>query len=163
MGRAENRRTASTGGGGGGSGGSATGGFTAPTPGLEDVKFAVGTPEAAEMYEKSVERLREHLGVQPWKGISEVTQAIEKMENTVFGEPREPVRLTIMHDKVAKRKALIAPPAPITYCGWIDEIEGFHLNPRSPPQQRYGRRNSHDNGRRRTCVIVLIVIAVMVV
>ena len=65
MGRADNRRTASTGGGGGGSGGSATGGFTAPTPGLEDVKFAGGTPEAAATYEKSVERLTEYLGIHP--------------------------------------------------------------------------------------------------
>ena len=70
MGRAENRRTASTGGGGGGSGGSATGGFTAPTPGLEDVKFAGGTPEAAATYEVNVEKLTNHLRVQAWKGGS---------------------------------------------------------------------------------------------
>ena len=31
----------------------------------------------------------------------------------------------------------------------MEEIEGFHLSPRSSPQRRYSRRNSHDNGRRR--------------
>ena len=93
MAGAGNRRTASTGGGGGGSGGSGTGGFTAPTPGLEDVKFAAGTPEAAAIYEKSVERLTEHIGIQAWRGVSELTQAIEKMKNVEYEEPEEPVRL----------------------------------------------------------------------
>ena len=68
MGRMRNRRAAPAGGGGGASNGGATGGFTAPTSGLEDVIFAGGTPEAAALYEKNVERLTEHLGIQPWKG-----------------------------------------------------------------------------------------------
>ena len=46
-------------------------------------------------------------------------------------------------------KGLNGPPTPITCCGWIEDIEGFHLSPQSPPQRHYSRRNSHDNGRRR--------------
>ena len=99
MGKMANRRTASTGGGGGGSGGSGTGRFTAPTPGLEDVKFAAGTPEAAATYEKSVERLTEYIGIQAWRGVSELTQAIEKMKNVEYEEPDEPVRLYYLTDK----------------------------------------------------------------
>ena len=93
MGRMRNRRSASAGGGGGASDCGATGGFTAPTSGLEDVIFAGGTPEAAATYEKNVERLTEYLGIQPWKGISELTQSTEKMENAVLVEPEEPARL----------------------------------------------------------------------
>ena len=107
MGKSANRRTASTGGGGGGSNGSATGGFTAPTPGLEDVIFAGGTPEAAAKYEKNMEHLTEHLGVQPCKGISELTQAIERMENAVYEEPEEPIRL--YYANASKTKTTLKP------------------------------------------------------
>ena len=31
----------------------------------------------------------------------------------------------------------------------MEEIEGFHLSPRSPPSRRYSRRSGEDNGRRR--------------
>ena len=57
------------------------------------MKFAAGTPEAAAIYEKSVERLTEHIGIQAWRGVSELTQAIEKMKNVEYEEPEEPVRL----------------------------------------------------------------------
>ena len=92
MGRGSNRHATPSGGSGGGSGGTATGIFTAPTSGLEDVKFASGTPESAATYEKSLEQLTNYLRTQPWKGVSVLTQAIERMENLVLPEPEEPER-----------------------------------------------------------------------
>ena len=56
------------------------------------MKFASGTPESAATYEKSLERLTNYLGTQPWKGVSVLTQAIERMENLVLPEPEEPER-----------------------------------------------------------------------
>ena len=93
MGKSSNRRAAQSSGGGGATGGNAAGKFTAPTSGLEDVIFASGTPEAAATYEVNVERLNNHLGVQAWKGGSELTRAIEAMKDPIYPEPQEPVRM----------------------------------------------------------------------
>ena len=61
MGR-RNRRSAPAGGGGGASDGGATGGFTAPTSGLEDVIFTHGTPRDAAVFEEVVKKITRHLG-----------------------------------------------------------------------------------------------------
>ena len=64
--------------------------YRAPTVGLEDKIFTVGTTADAAKFEMVKDELGKHFATQPWSDGANATMASETLTEPLYLEPREP-------------------------------------------------------------------------
>ena len=64
--------------------------YRAPTVGLEDKIFTVGTTADAAKFEMVKEELGKHFTTQPWSDGADAPMAFETLTEPSYLEPREP-------------------------------------------------------------------------
>ena len=91
MGKKNKRRQRNTA-GAGSSGSAGTTKFTAPTSGLEDMYFTLGTAKNAAKFEDTVSKLARHVGTLPWPQSLVAPKAISTLQTPEFVEPMIPTQ-----------------------------------------------------------------------
>ena len=78
--------------------------FRAPTVGLEDKIFTIGTTADAAKFEVVKEELGKHFATQPWSDGADAVMAFESLTEPSYDEPEEPDFPLKMVDYIGDKK-----------------------------------------------------------
>ena len=65
--------------------------YRAPTVGLEDQVFTIGSTKDAAKFELVKEELGKHFAIQSWSDVADAAMAFETLTEPMYDEPTEPV------------------------------------------------------------------------